>query len=102
MRNVRELRGFLGLVEFGQKFMKDYTGVMKPWTEWMGQKKSTVLIWNERIAEVFKRLKEEVARDVELAYPDCSEWVKPLEVYTDTSSYCMGGCLMERSGSRWE
>ena len=94
-RNVRELRGFLGLVEFGRKFMKDCSGVMKPLTEWTGKKKSTVLRWNDKMTDAFEKLKEEVARDVELAYPDYSEWARPLEVYTDASGYCMGGCLMQ-------
>ena len=46
-----------------------------------GEKESTVLKWNERMTEAFERLKEEIARDVELAYPDYSEWARPLEVY---------------------
>ena len=86
-RNVRELRGFLGLVEFGRKFIKDCSGMMKPLREWTGEKKSTVLRWNERMTEAFERLKEEAARDVELAYPDHNEWVRPLEVYTDASGW---------------
>src|SRR5678815_3045050 len=94
-RNVRELRGFLGLVEFGRKFMKDCSGVMKPLTEWTGKKKSTIVKWNDKMNEAFDKLKAEVAKDVELAYPDYSEYAKPLEVYTDASGYCMGGCLMQ-------
>ena len=58
-------------------------------------RESTVLRWNERMTEAFERLKEEVARDVELAYPNYSEWARLLEVYTDVSGYCMGGCLMQ-------
>ena len=50
--------------------MKDCSQVMKKLTEWMGKKKSKVLRWNDRMTEVFERLKEEVARDVELAYSD--------------------------------
>ena len=69
-RNVRELRGFLGLVEFGRKFMKDCSGVMKPLTEWTGKKKSTIVKWSERMNEAFEKLKAEVAKEVELAYPD--------------------------------
>ena len=94
-KNVRELRGFLGLVEFGRKFMKDCSGVMKPLTEWTGKKKSTIVKWNDRMNEAFEKLKAEVVKDVELAYPDYSEDAKPLEVYTDASGYCMGGCLMQ-------
>ena len=37
-RNVRELRGFLGLVEF----MKDRSGVMKHLTKWTGKNKISV------------------------------------------------------------
>ena len=94
-RTVRELRGFLGLVEFGRKFMKDCSGISKPLTEWTGKKKSTVLKWNERMEKAFVKLREEVVKDVELAYPDYSLNAKMLEVYTDASGYSMGGCLMQ-------
>ena len=75
--------------------MKDCSQVMKKLTEWMGKKKSKVLRWNDRMTEVFERLKEEVARDVELAYSDQKEWARPLEVYMDANGYCMGGYLMQ-------
>ena len=57
-RNVRKLRGFLGLVEFALKFMKDCSGVMKPLT---GKKKSKKYIkqyaedGNERLLKITLR-----------------------------------------------
>lgn len=45
---------------------------MKPLTDLTG-KKSTVVKWNERMIEAFEKLKAEVARDIELAYPDYRE-----------------------------
>ena len=94
-RTVRELKGFLGLVEFGRKFIKDCSGIAKPLTEWTGKKKSTVLRWNERMDSAFESLREEVAKDVELAYPDYDLNASMLEVYTDASGVSMGGCLMQ-------
>ena len=70
---VRELRGFLGLVEFGWKFMKDCSGVIKLLTGCTGKKKSTVLRLNEGMTEAFERLKEKVDRYVVLTYPYYSE-----------------------------
>ena len=95
-KTVRELRGFLGLVEFGRKFIKDCSGISKPLTEWTGKRKSTVLKWDSKMTEAFERLKEEAVKDVELAYPDYGPDAKMLEVYTDASGYSMGGCLMQK------
>ena len=44
---------------------------------------------------MIEKLKEEVAKDAELAYPDYSEFAKPLEVFMDVSGYYMGGCLIQ-------
>ena len=94
-RTVRELKGFLGLVEFGRKFIKDCSGISKPLTEWTGKKRSTIVKWDERMESAFEKLREEVVKDVELAYPDYSQDAKMLEVYTDASGMSMGGCLMQ-------
>ena len=34
---------------------------------------------DERMTEAFERLKEEIARNVELVYLDYSEWARPLK-----------------------
>ena len=94
-KTVRELRSFLGLMEFGRKFIKDCSGISKPLSEWTGRKRSLKIVWDERMNEAFERLREEIAKDVELAYPDYSEDAGMLEVYTDASGFCMGGCLMQ-------
>ena len=94
-RTVRELKGFLGLIEFGRKFTEDCSGIAKPLTEWTGKRKSVVLKWDERMENAFMKLKENVVKDVELAYPDYSPNARVLEVYTDASGISMGGCLMQ-------
>ncbi|XP_068240945.1 uncharacterized protein [Palaemon carinicauda] len=93
-RTVSELRGFLGLIEFGRKFVRDCSGIGKPLNEWTGKRNSKGLKWDERMLEAFENLKEEAARDVTLAFPDYSEHARMLELYMDASGISMGGCLV--------
>ena len=93
-QTVKELKGFLGLVEFQRKFVKGCSGIAKPLTVWTGMKSRCVLKWDEGMNEAFERLKEMSAEDSQIAYPDYGENARPLELYTDASGYCMGGCLM--------
>ena len=94
-KTVKELKGFLGLVEFQRKFVKGCSGIAKPLTVWTGRKNSCVLKWDEGMNEAFERLKEMSAEDSQIAYPDYGENSRPLELYTDASGYCMGGCLIQ-------
>src|SRR5215469_10449189 len=57
-RTVRDLRGFLGLVNFQRKFMKDCSAVMSHLTPWTGKKKGTVIKWSMEMDEAFHRLVE--------------------------------------------
>src|SRR5215469_13378580 len=94
-RTVRELRGFLGLVNFQRKFMKDCSGIMQPLTVWTGKRKGTILKWSTQMNEAFARLVELAVEDVELAYPNYVPDASRLELYTDASQFAMGGCLMQ-------
>ena len=92
---VRELRAFLGLIEFQRKFIPGCSGIAAPLNEWTGKKGRTCVKWSEEMLEAFERVKEVVAKDVTLAYPDYSKEADPIELYTDASGFCMGGCLMQ-------
>ncbi|XP_068229362.1 uncharacterized protein [Palaemon carinicauda] len=94
-RTVRELRGFLGLIEFGWNFVRDYSRIGKLLNEWTGKKNSTGLKWDEHMIEALEKLKEEVARDITLAIPDYSEHASMLELYMDASGISMGDCLVQ-------
>src|SRR5215469_8948836 len=71
-KTVRDLRSFLGLVNFQRKFMKDCSGIMSHLTMWTGKKKGTIIKWSTDMNEAFNRLVELAAEDVQLAYPDYS------------------------------
>ena len=94
-RTVRELRAFLGLVEFQRKFMKGCSFISQPLTRWTGKRGRTMLTWSDEMVSAFEELKNKAAEDVELAYPDYSDGAEPIELYTDASGYCMGGCLTQ-------
>ena len=52
-------------------------------TEKKAGKKKKAWYWTDVHERAFERVKETIARDVMLAYPDFS---KPFEIYTDASS----------------
>ena len=95
---VRELREFIGLINFQRKFVPKCSVIMKPLSRLTGQAKTAKLTWTEEMAEAFERLRDEIQKDIVLAFPDYSESASPLELYTDASGTGVGACLFQRQG----
>ena len=45
-KNVKELRSFLGMVNFQRKFLPNCSVIAKPLTTWMGMTDKTKLVWS--------------------------------------------------------
>ena len=54
------------------------------------------------MTSAFYKLKDEVCKEVSLAFPDYSEQAHPLELFTDASGFCMGGYLRQKQYSNGE
>lgn len=91
--NVKQLRSFLGLVNFQRKFILKCSVISKPLTRLTGSSKSTKLIWSVDMITSFDALKNAMAADIELVYPDYNTSSLPLELSTDASRYGAGACL---------
>ena len=93
---VKQLRKFIGLVNFQRKFINNCSLLTKPLTEWMNGKGSKKIIWSEEMDQVFVRLKEAVSEDIMLTYPDYGKAANKLELYVDASGTGCGACLMQK------
>ena len=93
--NVKQLRQFLGVVNFQRKFIPHCAEVAKPLTCLTGQSDKTLLIWTEEMIAAFDDLKANICADLELAYPDYSSDASKLELSTDASSLGAGACLSQ-------
>lgn len=94
-KTVKDLKGFLGLVEFQRKFIKGCSVLTKPLNAWTSKHKKTQIVWTEEMMQAFDNLRQRAAQDVELAYPDYCPDSLPLEVWTDASNYGIGGMLTQ-------
>ena len=92
---VKQLRSFLGLINFQRKFVPQCSVICKPLTKLMGASDRTKIIWSSDMTEAFDKLKELIADDVRLSYPDYSPAAPLMELSTDASKYGAGACLTQ-------
>lgn len=95
---VKELRGFLGLVNFQRKFIPKCSAISKPLSRLTGGGKSQgskKILWNDEMDQAFHKLKGLLEQEVLLSYPDYSANAEPLELYVDASGEGAGACLCQ-------
>ena len=86
----KQLRGFLGFVNYYKKLWYHRSHVLEPLTRISGSK--TKFIWTEEQEDAFKTIKQIMARKVLLTYPNFS---KPFDIFTDASDYQLGGVITQ-------
>ena len=90
-RNLKELRGFLGLAGYYRKFIKDFSKIAKPLTKLLY--KNQEYIWTEDQQQAFEKLKEKLYNAPVLRYPDFD---RPFRLYTDASNIALGAVLHQK------
>jgi transposase InsO family protein/murein DD-endopeptidase MepM/ murein hydrolase activator NlpD len=89
--NLKEVRGFLGFVNFYRQFIKDYSKIAKPLTDLT--KTTETFQWNDKAQEAFEEIRQRVISEPILVEADPD---KEYEVETDASDYALGGQLGQR------
>ncbi len=91
----KELQSFLGFMNFYQKFIKNYSKVVKVLTQLTG---NTAWTWGKPQEEAFKELKCRMAEDVILAIPNDND---PFRVEADASEGAVSAILSQQQNGVW-
>ena len=91
-KNVREIRGFIGMCSYYRRFIPNFSKIAEPLIELT--KKYARFKWTPDCQSAFDYLKDSLTVVPLLAYPDIN---KPYVLYTDASNNCIGACLTQKT-----
>jgi hypothetical protein len=104
--NVKEIRHFLGMVQYYRDMWARCSKMLAPLTDLVGecgetkttkknQTKKQPWRWDPIHQQAFDNVKAAIAKETVLAYPDFS---KPFEIFTDSSSTQLGAMITQDNG----
>ena len=89
-KNVKEVRGFLGMAGYYRRFIEGFSKIAGPMTKLL--RKNTPFIWDEKCEQSFQELKTRLTTAPVLAVPETG---KDYTVYCDASKHGLGCVLMQ-------
>ena len=93
LKNVKDVRSFLGLAGYYRRFVKDFSKIAAPMTELL--KKEVAFKWTKTENDAFDALKNAITSAPVLINPDP---MKPYVVTTDASGFATGAILQQDHG----
>ena len=104
-QNVKQLRRFLGMVQYYRDLWARRSEMLSPLTDLVGEcghtkatratkTKRTPWHWDDVHQTAFENIKTAIAKDVVLAYPDYSQG---FEIYTDSSKFQLGAVITQNN-----
>nr|CAH7755991.1 unnamed protein product [Callosobruchus chinensis] len=90
-KTTKQIKGFLGLLGYYRKFIKDFAKITKPLTNRL-KKNAIINPKDSDYIECFELCKNLLMNQPLLQYPD---WEKPFIVTTDSSNYALGAVLSQ-------
>jgi hypothetical protein len=104
-QNVKQLRRFLGMVQYYRDIWARRSEILAPLTDLVGKcghtkvtkankTKKKLWHWDNIHQQAFDTVKATIARDVTLAYPDYSQG---FEIYTDSSKLQLGAVMTQNN-----
>jgi hypothetical protein len=93
-KNQKEVRRFVGLVNFYRDLYPRRAEILAPLTTLFG--KNTKFQWTQAHQEAFCKMKHAIEKETMLTYPD---FTKPFIVHTDASSKQIGGVVSQNGRS---
>ncbi|KAG5870692.1 hypothetical protein JTB14_003890 [Gonioctena quinquepunctata] len=91
-RNLRELRGFLGFVNYEQRFCKNYADLTLPLLKLL--KKGQKWKWGPEEEEAMRAIKDAYLKTVLIVHPDLN---RTFYIQCDSSDYALEGSLYQLS-----
>jgi hypothetical protein len=96
-RNLRQLRGFLGLASYYRRFVKGFTTIAAPLNELL--KKKVRYKWTKAQQTAFEELKHHLTSAPILAYPN---FEREFILFTDASDLALGAILSQKDHEGYE
>jgi hypothetical protein len=91
-KTPKELRKFIGMVNYYRDMWPSRAHILKPLTDHAGLKKGQPLIWTDEMQATFEKMKMLCTADVLAVYPDHN---KRFDIYTDASDYQLGAVICQ-------
>ncbi|KAF5020439.1 hypothetical protein F66182_7518 [Fusarium sp. NRRL 66182] len=89
--NVKEVQSFLGFANYYRRFIKNFSKLANPLTEFT--KKGKEFKWNERAQEAFEQIQDAILSEPVLVIFNPN---REVELETDASDFALGGQIRQR------
>ncbi|CAF4853343.1 unnamed protein product, partial [Rotaria socialis] len=95
---IKDLLKFMGMANWVSKFCKDFSKIARPLSALQKTDKKSMKLkieWDDEKIKSFEGIKDLIRQDIILAYPKPESECGELQLFCDSSDYCIGSCLCQ-------